>query len=58
MNNELLQKINKLYDESELFQDFNGYILIKEGNDILFQQGFGYSDFEVKKIAPQSSCQI
>jgi len=51
MNNELWKKINKLYDESILFQDFNGYILIKEENDIIFEQGFGYSDFNAKKTA-------
>jgi CubicO group peptidase (beta-lactamase class C family) len=55
MNNELSKKINNLYDESTLFQDFNGYILIKEGNEIIFEQGFGYSDFNAKKVANEDT---
>lgn len=53
MNTVLWQKLNKLYREDEIFQDFNGYILIKEGNELLFKQSFGYSDFSEKKVADE-----
>lgn len=55
MDRELYQKINSLYEESSLLQDFNGYILIKEGEHILFQQNFGYSDYAQKKIADENT---
>jgi CubicO group peptidase (beta-lactamase class C family) len=55
MDKEISYKINKLYDESTLFQDFNGYILIKAENEIKFQQGFGYSNFNSKKIANEDT---
>ncbi|ABX41831.1 serine hydrolase domain-containing protein [Lachnoclostridium phytofermentans] len=55
MNKELSYKINKLYDENPLFQDFNGYILVKDRNKIIFQQGFGYSDFNSKKNANEDT---
>lgn len=51
MKYELYQEINKLYTESELFQDFNGYILIKEGHEVLFEQNYGYSDYATKAVA-------
>jgi CubicO group peptidase (beta-lactamase class C family) len=55
MDNNLCQKINNLYEENPLLQDFNGYILIKEDDHILFQQNFGYSDYVQKKIADENT---
>lgn len=55
MDTELYQKINNLYEKSPLLQDFNGYILIKEDNNILFQQNFGYTDFAQKKVADENT---
>jgi len=55
MDSNLYQKINNLYEENPLLQDFNGYILIKEDDHILFQQNFGYSDYVQKKIADENT---
>jgi hypothetical protein len=46
MNKVLSSKLNNLYTENEYLKDFNGYIFIKEGDEILFQQNFGYSDYD------------
>lgn len=55
MNKELCNKLNNLYSENEHFKDFNGYILIKEGDETLFQQNFGYSDSDTKKVATENT---
>lgn len=55
MNKELSQRIINLYEENTLFRDFNGYILMKEQNEIVFNQGFGYSDFQKKKTADENT---
>ncbi|OPJ63776.1 serine hydrolase domain-containing protein [Clostridium oryzae] len=50
MDNELSKKINALYVENEYFKDFNGYIFIKKGLNVIFEQSFGMADFtEMKK---------
>ena len=49
MNFLLSQNINNLYHENEYMQDYNGYIFIKEGNNILFEQSFGMADYAKMK---------
>lgn len=55
MKNELNWEINRLYQEDSRFKDFNGYILIKKGDDICFQQNFGYADYENKISADDNT---
>lgn len=55
MNQELSYKLNKLYNQNEFFKDFNGYIMVKEDTEILFEQNFGYSDYQTKQIAHENT---
>lgn len=55
MDKDLSNKINTLYSENEYFKDFNGYILIKEKDEILYQQNFGYADYDTKKVATENT---
>lgn len=55
MNQGLSYKLNQLYEENELFQDFNGYILIKKREEILFKQNLGYSDYDTRKTADENT---
>lgn len=46
----LLSKgINSLYNQNEYMKDFNGYIFIRKGIDILFEQSFGMADYSKMK---------
>lgn len=45
----LSQNINNLYNGNKYMKDFNGYIFIKKGIDVLFEQSFGMADYAKMK---------
>lgn len=52
MDLSLHKKINSLYSKNDKMKDFNGYILIKNENKILYEQSFGMADFS--KMQPHN----
>ena len=46
MNNAMAAELRRLFAENSRMRNFNGYLSVRQGVDVLFEGGYGYADFE------------